>query len=73
VRTKTVYPASGDMPIASSPGANWLISNATHVDSTERPATGAAVESTIHASFSRETRMRSVSGRMEPPTISVFA
>ena len=72
---KTAYPADsppGNSSVGSC-GANWLISYATQVDSSESPATGAAVESTIQASFSRETRMRSVSGRIVPPTMSVLA
>ena len=36
-------------------------------------ATGAAVESTRYASFSREMRSRSVMGRMVVPTIRVLA
>ena len=49
------------------------ISKPIHVEIGKMLATGAAVESTMYASFSRLIRSRSVIGRIVDPTISVFA
>ncbi len=58
---------------ARSPSAIREISYPTQVDTNMMLATGAEVESTTYASFSRDTRSRSVTGRMVLPTINVFA
>ena len=49
------------------------ISNPTHVETKTIVTTGAAVESTRYASFSRDTFSLSVMGRKVFPTMSVFA
>ena len=49
------------------------ISKPAQVDTNMIAATGAAEESTIYASFSRDTFIRSVIGRIVLPMTSVFA
>ena len=49
------------------------VSDPTQVDMTARLATGAAVASTMKASFSRDIRSRSVSGLAVVPTMRVLA
>lgn len=48
-------------------------SAAIQLEISAMPATGAAVESTMNASFSRLTRAWSVMGRITGPTISASA
>ena len=49
-----------------------LISKPTQVDTNTMADTGAAVESTMYASFSRDTLRPSVTGRMVLPTMRVL-
>ncbi len=59
--------------IFTRPLRTYSISTATQVDISANPATGAAVESTIYASFSREIFSRSQMGRNVVPNKMVFA
>ena len=80
---KTVYGLSPARKAASVPAASPAAaprpspisetSYPTQVEIGTSAATGAAVESTRYASFSRDTFSRSVIGRMVLPTTSVFA
>ena len=60
------------IPTDSNASLIRLISNPIQLVITAMHATGAAVESTMYASFSREMRRRSVTGRIVFPTISVL-
>lgn len=48
------------------------MTNTTQVDTGPSRHIGAEVESTIYASFSRETCMRSVMGRITLPTVNAL-
>ena len=61
------------IPSGRFSGDNRLIWKAVQVEMTPIVATGAAVESTMKASFSRLTRTLSVKGRMVLPMISELA
>ena len=70
---KIPYAVTPVTPAIARPSLMLTSSVPIQVEMSMIPATGAAVESTMYASFSREMRYLSQSGLMIGPMINAFA